>query len=111
MKTIFAIIITTFTSSSLQQFEVEKFLNGTWCEKYKEECFDLIFKDDLLMLEIPEGGYISGVEILKYDDENKKIYWRIVGTKKKKQYFEILNNDKVNHFDGVKTKTLYRLTD
>ena len=108
MKTFFAIIITTFISSSLQQFEVEKFLNGTWCEKDKQECFDLIFEDGLLMFEIPEGGYISGVEILKYDDENKKIYWRIVGTAKKQQYFEILNNDKVNHFDGIKTKTLYR---
>ena len=108
MKTFFAIIITTFISSSLQQFEVEKFLNGTWCEKDKQECFDLIFEDGLLMFEIPEGGYISGVEILKYDDENKKIYWRIVGTAKKQQYFEILNKDKVNHFDGIKTKTLYR---
>ena len=108
MKTFFAIIITTFISSSLQQFEVEKFLNGTWCEKDKQECFDLIFEDGLLMFEIPEGGYISGVEILKYDDENKKIYWRFVGTTKKQQYFEILNKDKVNHFDGIKTKTLYR---
>ena len=59
MKTFFAIIITTFISSSLQQFEVEKFLNGKWCEKDKQECFDLIFEDGLLMFEIPEGGYIS----------------------------------------------------
>ena len=45
---------------------------------------------------------------LFYLDEKKKIYWRSVGTTKKQQYFEILNNDKVNHFDGIKTKTLYR---
>lgn len=105
------IIILLFSFSFSQDFNAEEYLNGTWCQKNKEECFDLIFQDGLLMFEVPEGGYISGVEVLKYDRENKKIFWRIIGTNKEQQYFEILNQDKVNHFDGVKTKTLYRLTD
>tara|TARA_B100000767_G_scaffold180210_1_gene168212 strand:- start:5252 stop:5590 length:339 start_codon:yes stop_codon:yes gene_type:complete len=109
MKIFFTIIITLFSGYYYsQEFEAEEFLDGTWCQKDKEECFDLIFQNGLLMFEIPEGGYISGVEILKHDRENKKIFWRIIGTNKEQQYFEILKNDKVNHFDGVKTKILYR---
>ena len=105
--TILLLIITSYCFS--QEFDIDKYLNGTWCQKGNEECFDLISQDGLLMFAIPDGGYIAGVEILKYDDINKKIFWRIVGTARETQYFEILKKNKVNHFDGVKTKALYRI--
>ena len=105
--TILLLIITSYCFS--QEFDTDKYLNGTWCQKGNQECFDLISQDGLLMFAIPDGGYIAGVEILKYDDINKKIFWRIFGTAKETQYFEILKKNKVNHFDGVKTKALYRI--
>jgi len=51
------------------------------------------------------------VEVLNYDDDAKKIFWRIIGTNKNTQYFEILRNNKVNHFDGQKTRVLFRVSD
>ena len=53
-----------------------------------------------------DGGFISGVELVKYDKKEKKIYWRIVGTSKKTQYFKILKGSTVEHFNGVDTKKI-----
>lgn len=52
------IIILLFSFSFSQDFNAEEY-------------FDLIFQDGLMMFEVPEGGYISGVEVLKYDRKNK----------------------------------------
>jgi len=94
-----------------QKFEVNDYLNGKWCNKDKFSCFDFVSEDGLLTFEIQDGGYIAGVEVLNYDDAAKKIFWRIIGTNKNTQYFEILRNNKVNHFDGQKTRVLFRVSD
>ena len=36
----------------------------------------------LLLFEVPDGGYVEGVEVIRYDEKEKKIYWKIVGTQK-----------------------------
>ena len=71
-------------------------------------------KNTLTILLLTVSSYSFSQEFdtdkyLKYDDKTKKIFWRIVGTARETQYFEILKKNKVNHFDGVKTKALYRI--
>ena len=87
-----------------QNIDPYEFLNGKWCESDESECFYIIYQDGILIYDIPEGGFRSGIELIKYDKKEKKIYWRIVGTTKKTQYFKIQKNGNVEYFDGnVKT--------
>jgi hypothetical protein len=109
MKKFYFIVTILFSTLSFsQELDVENYLDGTWCDKDKFSCFNLISDNGLLIYEIPDGGFISGVEIIKHDTSSKKIYWRLVGTNKETQYFEIINKDKVKYFDGQKTKSFYR---
>ena len=66
-----------------QNIDPYEFLNGKWCESEESECFYIIYQDGILIYDIPEGGFRSGIELIKYDKKEKKIYWRIVGTTKK----------------------------
>ena len=101
MKTLLFVILLNFFTSN-QEFDAERYLNGQWCKKNTEtECFTLTYDRGLLLFEIPDGGYIEGVEVIKYDAEEKKIYWKIVGTNKDTQNFKIIDNNKVVYFDGV----------
>ena len=74
--------------------------------------FYLLYLSGLLLFqnidpyEIPEGGFRSGIELIKYDKKEKKIYWRIVGTTKKTQYFKIQKNGNVEYFDGNVKKNI-----
>ena len=90
----------------LQNIDPYKFLDGKWCESKDKECFYLIIEDGLIIYEDTDGGFRSGVELVNYDKKEKKIYWRIVGTSKKTQYFKILKGTTVEHFDGIKTKKI-----
>jgi len=90
-----------------QDFDVNEFLNGKWCEGKNKECFYLKHVDGLMIFEIPDGGYKSGVEVVKYDKKQNKIYWRIIGTTKPTQYFKILKGKKyIEYFDGNRTKKI-----
>ena len=90
----------------LQNIDPYKFLDGKWCESKDKECFYLIIEDGLIIYEDTDGGFRTGVEIVNYDKKEKKIYWRIVGTSKKTQYFKILKGTTVEHFDGINTKKI-----
>ena len=90
----------------LQNIDPYKFLDGKWCESKDKECFYLKIEDGLIIYEDTDGGFRTGVEIVNYDKKEKKIYWRIVGTSKKTQYFKILKGTTVEHFDGIKTKKI-----
>jgi hypothetical protein len=93
----------------VQQFEVESYLNGEWCKKAADsECFSLIYDQGLLLFEVPDGGYVEGVEVIRYDEKEKKIYWKIVGTQKDTQNFRILDADNVLYFDGVSASYWFR---
>ena len=112
MKNILIITCLIYSSYCFsQKFDENDFLNGEWCNNEKFSCFNLISEGGLLVYEIMDGGYTAGVEVLNYDDNAKKIYWRIIGTNKDTQYFEILKKNKVNHFDGQKTIVRYRSSD
>tara|TARA_Y100000996_G_scaffold125199_1_gene94598 strand:+ start:1114 stop:1440 length:327 start_codon:yes stop_codon:yes gene_type:complete len=90
----------------LQNIDPYKFLDGKWCESKDKECFYLKSEDGLIIYEDTDGGFRTGVEIVNYDKKEKKIYWRIVGTSKKTQYFKILKGTTVEHFDGINTKKI-----
>lgn len=90
----------------IQNIDPYKFLDGKWYESKDKECFYLKYQDGLVIYEDTDGGFISGVELVKYDKKEKKIYWRIVGTSKKTQYFKILKGSTVEHFNGVDTKKI-----
>ena len=90
----------------IQNIDPYKFLDGKWCESKDKECFYLKYQDGLVIYEDTDGGFISGVELVKYNKKEKKIYWRIVGTSKKTQYFKILKGSTVEHFNGVDTKKI-----
>lgn len=93
----------------VQQFEVESYLNGEWCKKASDsECFSLIYDHGLLLFEVPDGGYVEGVELIRYDEKEKKIYWKIVGTQKDTQNFRVLDEDNVLYFDGVSASYWFR---
>ena len=101
MKTILYITLLSFFGSN-QEFDAERYLNGQWCKKNTDtECFTLTYDQGLLLFEIPDGGYIEGVEVIKYDESERKIFWKIVGTNKDTQNFKIIDNDNVIYFDGV----------
>lgn len=90
-----------------QDFDPNEYLDGKWCEGEDEECFYFTYSDGLMFIEIPDGGFRSGVEAIKYDKKKNRVYWRIVGTSKKTQYFQILKDKKyVEYFDGSKTKRI-----
>jgi hypothetical protein len=61
-----------------------------------------------MLFEIPDGGYIEGVEVIKYDAEEKRIYWKIVGTNKDTQNFKIIDSKNVVYFDGVSSSNWER---
>ena len=90
----------------LQNIDPYKFLDGKWCESKDKECFYLKIEDGLIIYEDTDGGFRTRVEIVNYDKKEKKIYWRIVGTSKKTQYFKILKGTTVEHFDGINTKKI-----
>jgi|TARA_B110000116_G_scaffold73177_1_gene63437 hypothetical protein len=104
MKTLLTLLVLlTFN----QDFDPNKYLNGKWCEGKNKECFYFTYSNGLMFYEIPDGGFKSGVESIKYDIKQNRVYWRIVGTTKKTQYFQILKDKKyVEYFDGNKTKRI-----
>ena len=71
-----------------QDFDPNEYLDGKWCEGKNKECFYLTYSDGLMFFEIPDGGFKSGVESIKYDKKQNRIYWRIVGTTKKPNTFK-----------------------
>ncbi|MBL30837.1 MAG: hypothetical protein CMC81_06335 [Flavobacteriaceae bacterium] len=99
-------IIQLFFIFSIQNIDPYEFLNAKWCESKDKECFIITYENGLLIYEIPDGGFRSGIEMIKFDKKQKQIFWRIVGTSKKTQYFKILNSTTVEHFDGVETRKI-----
>ena len=58
----------------VKQFEVDSYLNVEWCKKASDsEFFSLIYDQGLLLFEVPDGGYVEGVEVIRYDEKEKKI--------------------------------------
>ena len=108
MKTLLFIIFLSFFTPN-QEFDAERYLNGKWCKKNTDaECFTLTYDQGLMLFEIPDGGYIEGVEVIKYDAAEKRIYWKIVGTNKDTQNFKIIDSKNVVYFDGVSSSNWER---
>jgi len=104
MKNLFFILTFLITN---QDFDVNRFLDGKWCEGKNNECFYLSYVDGLMIFETPDGSFKSGVEVVRYDKKQNRIYWRIVWTTKETQYFQILNNKNyIEYFDGNRTKKI-----
>ena len=63
------LLLKIFLLSSLlsiaQDFNIEEFLDGQWCDKDQVDCFNIIAMDGLLIYETPTGDFRTGIEIIE----------------------------------------------
>ncbi len=91
-----------------QNFNVEDFLDGQWCDKEKFDCFNIIAENGLVIYETPTGDFRSGVEIINYDKKKGIITWELIKTSRKTNTFRIISKNKVEFDNGNRRSTLYR---
>ncbi|PWH10130.1 hypothetical protein DEJ39_07965 [Bacteroidetes bacterium SCGC AAA795-G10] len=91
-----------------QEFNVEEFLNGQWCDKEKSDCFNIIVNNGLIIYETPTGDFRSGIEITSYDKKKDVIKWELIKTSRKTNSFRIISKNKVEFDNGNRRSILYR---
>ena len=91
-----------------QEFNVEEFLNGQWCDKEKSDCFNIIANNGLIVYETPTGDFRSGIEIISYDKKKDVIKWELIKTSRKTNSFKIISKNKVEFDNGNRRSILYR---
>ena len=91
-----------------QNFNVEEFLDGQWCDKEKIDCFNIIAENGLVIYETPTGDFRSGVEIINYDKKKGIITWELIKTSRKTNTFRIISKNKVEFDNGNRRSTLHR---
>lgn len=91
-----------------QEFNVEEFLNGQWCDKEKSDCFNIIANNGLIIYETPTGDFRSGIEIISYDKKKDVIKWELIKTSRKTNSFRIISKNKVEFDNGNRRSILYR---
>ena len=79
-----------------QEFNVEEFLNGQWCDKEKSDCFNIIANNGLIIYETPTGDFRSGIEIISYDKKKGVIKWELIKTSRKTNSFKIISKKRLN---------------
>ena len=91
-----------------QEFNVEEFLNGQWCDKEKSDCFSIIANNGLIIYETPTGDFRSCIEIISYDKKKGVIKWELIKTSRKTNSFKIISKNKVEFDNGNRRSLLYR---
>ena len=94
--------------SNEQDFNVEEFFDGQWCDKNQVDCFNIIAMDGLLIYETLTGDFRTGIEIIEYEEKSKTISWELVRTNRQINLFKILNQDKVEYDNNFRRAILYR---
>lgn len=91
-----------------QEFKAEEFLNGQWCDKEKNDCFNIIADSGLIMYETITGDFRSGIEIINYDKKKGVIKWELIKTSRKTNSFRIISKNRVEFDNGNRRVNLYR---
>ena len=94
--------------SNAQDFNIEEFLDGQWCDKDQVDCFNIIAMDGLLIYETPTGDFRTGIEIVDYEENSQTISWELVRTNRQINRFKIINQDKVEFDNNFRRAILYR---